>query len=71
MSGIFERILDCVFGVFNFFESIRAGRGDDEVTVEYKRFRRACVASIVWIAAMFAAAFMANGRTAREGRFIS
>lgn len=55
MSGIFERLLGSLLGIFNFFENLRARRGDDELTTEYKRLQRGCLASGVYLLAMLAA----------------
>lgn len=52
MSGIFERLVGCLLGVFNFFENLRVRRGDDAFTKEYKRLQKGCVASVVVLLAL-------------------
>lgn len=55
MSSIFERLVGGLFGILNFFESLRAERSDNEFVAEYKRLQRACIASVVCLLVMLVA----------------
>lgn len=46
MNQIFERIGDAIFGVFNFFDSVKVRRGDDLLFAEFKRIQLAIVVGV-------------------------
>ena len=52
MNQIFERIGDAVCDAFNFFESVKARRGDDPLVREYKSLQLTVVLGIIAMAVL-------------------